>query len=158
MKITGDVDVSGVLAGLQSLADEKLVSLARSMGVAGGQVLRDEAKAFAPEDTGRLRDSIYLAFKDGRSTEGRVIYSVTWNSRLSPHGHLLEFGHWQTHARYLKDGTWYTGAPLASPEWVPAHSFLRPAYMAASGRAIQAMQVRGAERFAELMVGGADEP
>lgn len=151
MKISGDVDVSGVLSALQALAGDQMVSLARSMGVAGGQVLRDEAKARAPVETGKLRDALYLAFKDGKSSEARVIYSVTWNAKKAPHGHLQEFGHWQTHARYQRNGVWHTGAPLPSPKWVPAHAFLRPAYTGGIGRALKAMQERGRERLAEIL-------
>lgn len=154
-----DVDVSGVLAGLQRLAGDQMTSLNRSMGVAGGQVLRDEAKLRAPKEEGILSDAIYLAFKDGRSTETRAVYSVTWNSRKAPHGHLAEFGHWQTHARYQKNGVWYTGAPLDSPKWVAARAFLRPTYESSAGRALMAMQARGRERLAELLAGGAlNEP
>ena len=161
MKIEGDVDVSSVLAGLRSLGNEKMVSLARSMGVAGGKVLRDEAKARAPVESGGLRDALYLAFKDGKSTEAKVIYSVTWNAKKAPHGHLLEFGHWQPYTVVrTKDGRFYTdkSKPLSAPKWVPAHSFLRPAYMGAAGRALQAMQARGRERLAEILAGAPDEP
>ena len=95
MSIEAKVDFSSALAGLERLAGEARVSLARSMAVAGGQVFRDEAKLRAPVKTGRLRDSIYLAFRDGKSTDQQVMYSVTWNSKKAPHGHLVEFGHWQ---------------------------------------------------------------
>lgn len=136
MSIKAEVDFRSAIEGLERLNDVR-VSLARSMAVAGGKVLRDEAKLRAPvgEDSkrpGLLRDAIYLAFKDKRSTDAKVVYSVSWNAKTAPHGHLVEFGHWQTHARYKgADGEWYTGAPLAVPKWVPAYPFLRPALGAA---------------------------
>jgi HK97 gp10 family phage protein len=102
--------------------------LARSMAVAGGTLLRDEAKHYAPVDTGTLRDSIYLAFKDNKSNEQQIVYSVSWNSRTAPHGHLIEFGTYK----------------------MAAKPFLRPAYDAAP-RAQVAMIARGRERAAELL-------
>lgn len=121
-------DGSGWTAALARLDGPFKEKLARSMAVAGGQVLRDEAKHHAPVDTGLLRDSIYLAFKEDRSTGGQVVYSVSWNSKTAPHGHLIEFGTYK----------------------MPAKPFLRPAYDAAP-RAQAAMLARGRERAAELL-------
>lgn len=134
-------------AALAKLDGEFRVSLARSMAVAGGQLLRDEAKQNAPVDTGLLRDSIYLAFKDDRSSEAQIVYSVSWNSRTAPHGHLIEFGHW--HVQGGKGGE--------RTSWTPAQPFLRPAFDHAP-RAQQAMIQRGRERAAELLaeVGNGD--
>lgn len=145
-------------AALARLTDPKLrESLARSMAVAGGKVLRDEAKARAPVDSGKLKSSLYLAHREGESTPERQVYRVSWNARVAPHGHLLEFGHWQTHVMYQKGGEWKVGAPLASPKWVPAKPFIRPAFDAAQGRAQKAMIDRGRQRLPELLR-GADEP
>lgn len=151
MRVQAKFDVSQVLAGLENMKSIQ-THLARSMCVAGGKVLRDEAKVRAPVDTGKLRDSIYLAYRDKESTETRVVYQVSWNAKKAPYGHLLEFGHWQTRAAYKgKDGEWYSGAALPQPKWVPAHSFMRPAYDAAIGRAREAMIARGKQRYIELM-------
>lgn len=151
---TGTLDTREWDAALANLTSPKLrESLARSMAVAGGKVFRDEAKARAPVDSGKLRSSLYLAHREGESTPERQVYRVSWNARRAPHGHLLEFGHWQTHAMYLDGGVWKVGAPLASPKWVPAHPFLRPAYDGASGRAQKAMIERGRQRLPELLRG-----
>lgn len=163
------LDVSGWNAALDKLVGPARESLARSMAVAGGKVLRDEAKARAPRSAVGvasnagpripLAEAIYLAFNDGKSTVQHVEYSVSWNASKAPHGHLLEFGHWQTRAAYQgSDGNWYSGAPMAQPKWVAARPFLRPAYEAAQGRVKQAMIERGRQRFPELMAGqGADD-
>lgn len=141
------------LDGLAAIAKEHLP---RSMLVAAGKVVRDEAKARAPVKDGTLREAIYLAFSENRSypEAGQFTYSVTWNAAKAPHGHLLEFGHWRTHAVYLgKDGNWYSDPkrPLDNPKWVPAHSFLRPAYDAVISIALQAGLDRGRERMAEIL-------
>lgn len=133
-------DGSGWDAAVAQLSGPFKEKLARSMAVAGGSLLRDEAKANAPVDTGLLRDSIYLAFKDDRSNEMQVVYSVSWNSKTAPHGHLLEFGHW--HVTGGKGGE--------RTSWTPARPFLRPAYDQAP-RAMQAMIARGKVRAAELL-------
>jgi HK97 gp10 family phage protein len=147
------LDTSGWKEGLAQLNGPLRESLARSMAVAGGQVLRDEAKLLAPVESGKLRDSIYLAFKDGKSNESQIVYSVTWNSRKAPHGHLLEFGHWQPYVvKKLPNGDWYTtNEKLPSPKFTAAKPFLRPAFDSAKGRATQAMIERGRQRLPELL-------
>ncbi|GAP66796.1 phage domain-containing protein 2 [Mizugakiibacter sediminis] len=149
-------DTSSVLAGLDKLTGPIATHLARSMAVAGGQVLRDEAKLLAPVDSGLLQSAIYLAFKEAKSNDEGVTYSVTWNAKKAPHGHLLEFGHWQYYAAYIgPDGEWHTNKahPLANPRWVPAHPFLRPALDSAGPRAQAAMIERGRQRLPELLAG-----
>ncbi len=146
MTVKTTVDLSNVLAGLDNLKGTAY-SLARSMAVAGGSAVRDEAKVRAPVKTGRLRDSIYLAFKDGQSTESRVVYSISWNARLAPHGHLIEFGH-----ALIRGGK--AGKGGVNVGWVPAKPFLRPAYDAVAPRLASIMIERGRERWIELASGG----
>lgn len=137
-------DTTDLERGLSTLSGELATKLARSMAVAGGEVIRDEAKARAPVKSGRLRSAIYLAYRDQRSTGERVIYSVSWNSKTAPHGHLLEFGHWSVSGGKASKGG-------VQGRWVAAHPFLRPAHEAAGGRAVQAMLARGAARLPELL-------
>lgn len=158
-------DVKSALSGLDRLAGDMATHLARSMCVAGGKVIRDEAKLLAPVGTeeggsihpGALRDSIYLAFKDG-SDGKNVRYSVSWNAKKAPHGHLLEFGHWQPYvvAKIAGGGYYSTKIKKDAPTWTPAHPFLRPALDSAGARATQAMIARGRERLPELLAGGAN--
>lgn len=169
--LSATADTSKALAGLERLVGENREHLARSMAVAGGKVFRDEAKARAPvggdlsvaehqngesNNPGTLRAAIYLAYKGDVSTSDEVVYSVTWNKKLAPHGHLIEFGHWQTHKAYIgSDGFWYSSpAKLAQPRWIAAHPFLRPAFEAARSRAYAAMIERGRQRLPELLSGG----
>ena len=136
------LDTSEWDAALVKLDGPLKEKLARSMAVAGGTLLRDEAKQNAPVDTGLLRDSIYLAFKDNLSNDAQIVYSVSWNSKTAPHGHLIEFGHW--HVEGGKGGE--------RTSWTPAQPFLRPAFDQAP-RAQQAMIQRGRERLPELLNG-----
>lgn len=164
------VDLSSALEGLEKL-DEFKYALARSMGVAGGRRLRDEAKMRAPVKEGVLRDSIYVVFRDGDSSQTRIKYSVAWNGSKAPHGHLLEFGHWRYNAskngsfrRSLRrrkgrrvgkgaDAHRLRGA-LEKPVWVPAVPFLRPAYEAILP-SLQAIMVKaGQGRLHELLANG----
>lgn len=148
-----EFDAKGWIDGLNKIGSPEMrEKLARSMGVAGGKVLRDEAKRWAPVESGRLQQSIYLAHREKASNAAQQVYSVSWNSKVSPHGHLIEFGHWQTHARYQDGkGEWHTGAPLAAPKWVAAKPFLRPAQDVAGADAVKAMIERGRERLPELL-------
>lgn len=155
-------DTSDMVAALRALKGDAKTSLARSMAVAGGTVLRDEAKARAPVGSagaqhnvpGALRAAIYLAFRDGQSNDSEVKYAVTWNAKKAPHGHLLEFGHWQIY-RVLKlpDGRIVSdlSTKLPKPKWVASHPFLRPALDTAGGRAVQAMIERGRQRLPEIL-------
>jgi len=159
-------DVKSALSGLDGLAGDMATHLARSMCVAGGKVIRDEAKLLAPVGTeeggsiapGTLRNSIYLAHKDNKSSSSQQVYSVTWNAKKAPHGHLLEFGHWQPYvvAKITGGGYYSTKIKKDAPTWTPAHPFLRPALDSAGARATQAMIARGRERLPELLAGGAN--
>lgn len=167
MKTTAKFDVSAALSGLTTL-DKVKYPLARSMAVAGGTILRDEAKARAPigthsENPGALADSIYLAFKDTRSTDTTIRYSVSWNAAKAPHGHLVEFGYWQPYVVFAGPSGWRTLATgdgrrggsgvlrKDGPKWIPPKAFLRPAYDASLPRMQQAMVQRGRVRLGELM-------
>lgn len=168
--VAAKVDMSSVQDGLDKLAGPLRVSLARSMAVAGGKVIRDEAKLLAPVGTeeggsirpGALRDSIYLAYKEAKSTGENVTYAVTWNSKKAPHGHLLEFGHWQPYVvRKTPTGYYTTKVKKETPTWTSAHPFLRPALDSAGERAKAAMVERGKQRLPELLAGNGattDEP
>ena len=133
-------------AALSRLSGPAIQSLAASMAVAGGQLLRDTAKSLAPVETGRLRASIYLAYKEGRSNERRQVYSVSWNSRTAPHGHLLEFGHWRVEGGKTGKGGERVG-------WVAAKPFLGPAMDLVGAEVQQVMLKRGRERLQELLRG-----
>lgn len=156
------LDTSGWLAGLAKLDSPELrTKLARSMAVAGGAVLRDEAKRWVPNGAksgsnspGLLESAIYLAFKEGKSTTAQVTYSVSWNSKKAPHGHLVEFGHWQPYKVFQNpDGSWTTDVtqPLDKPRWVEAKPFLRPAFSVGQKTARDAMVERGRQRLPELL-------
>lgn len=155
------VDMSGWDELFNRLAGPARVSLARSMAVAGGEVIRDEAKLRASRgNSGKLAQAIYLAFRDARSTDDHIEYSVTWNKRKAPHGHLPEFGYWQPFVVVKIGGSFVTtDRRLTQPKWIPAIPFLRPAFEASGGRALQAMMARGRERLTQLLGdGGSPQP
>lgn len=142
-------DADSVFAGLDVLADDAY-SAARHMGVAVGAAFRDEAKANVRSRTGNLRRSIYLAF-DSDSTNTNIKYTVSWNkARLGKHGYLVEFGHRRTNVIVKRaDGKWVaTKEKLATPEWVRARPFLRPAYSSVLPRAMGIAAAAGKRRLA----------
>lgn len=163
------LDVSEALAGLSALRGPARESLMRRMLVEAGVMLRDAAKSNAlvadnkenAERRGVLSASIYLAYEKERSTPAIVRYAVSWNSgkrmpgvARAPHGHLIEFGHWQTHKVYKgADGNWYTNmkAPHESPKWIAARPFLRPALDSRGQAAVTAGMMRGQIEFPKLM-------
>lgn len=161
MSVRALTDFRSALDGLDQLAGPLKTKLARSMGVAAGKVYRDEAIRRAPigdgsDMPGTLKEAIYLAYSDKRTTQQLVTYSISWNSKLAPHGHLIEFGHWRINQLVPigSGGLWVaTTDRLDTPKWMPAHPFLRPALDAMGSRAGQAAIERGKVRMRELLAG-----
>lgn len=167
MTVQAKVDTSSAFAGLDKLSLALKTKVARSMGVAAGQVFRDEAKRRAPIGDhgpdegispypGAIREAIYLAFREGRSTKDQVFYSVSWNKRIAPHAHWIEFGHWRVNVLVPTGaaGMWVaTKERLPSPKWVPADPFMRPALESMRHIAAQVAIDRGKVRLAELLAG-----
>lgn len=116
------IGIDSILKGLDLLKEQR-EPLARAMGVAMGQEVRDEAIRRAPElkpgdegwdnqRRGQLKESIYLAFDGRRSilNAGHYVYGVSWNAKKAPHGHLIEFGHFMSYEAHRdeRDGRWFT--------------------------------------------------
>lgn len=161
------IDASSIFSGLKDLKEIK-ESLTRRMAVAGGAVFRDDAKARAPVKSGKLRDAIYLAYRDRESNESNTVYAITWNAKKAPHGHLLEFGHWRYNKivknqpqKSLRNGLRRGKGPqdhtgpgaLKVPKWVAAEPFLGPAFDGSLNRARDRMMTVGREQFPVLMQG-----
>jgi hypothetical protein len=136
--------------------------LSRRMLVDGGVLLRDAAKSNArmaanidgTETRGMLANAIYLVYVPEDATPTSYTYKISWNARKAPHGHLIEFGHWITHAVFkASNGEWYTDKdqPLNTPRWVPARPFLRPTFDSYSNVAISAMIQRGKKELPLLL-------
>lgn len=172
------VDMSEVIGGLSRLGESK-EPIARSMGVAMGQTVRDEAKVRAPvlqpgnegydgQVEGTLRDNIYLAFDDRKYVlnPDRYSYTVSWNSFRAAHGHLMEFGFEQPYQVARNDaGMWYTpltggkgakgrNAGRLRPEGplkVEPQPFLGPAFDAKFNILLTVATVAGRNKFSEVV-------
>lgn len=151
-------------AALTKLKGPQKESIARRMAVAGARVLRDEARVNAEiadnkegvPRRGLLADMIYAAYDQRASAKGEFSYNVSWRRGLggANHGHLVEFGHWRTHVVYkAADGEWYSDPkrPLATPVWVAARPFLRPAYDSKVRVAIQTMIETGKRELPDVL-------
>jgi len=160
--ITATLDTTGLMATLDALAGPIKESLSRRMLVEGGVLLRDAAASNARmaanqegvEVRGLLARSIYLAFDEKSSAGDLFNYTVSWNRKIAPHGHLIEFGHWQTHVAYKgSNGEWYTrkDMPLDAPRWIPARPFLRPTLDSYGKTAISVMLRRGQTELPKLL-------
>ncbi|CBJ43538.1 hypothetical protein C2I33_08620 [Ralstonia solanacearum] len=145
LEIDGDL-----LAGLDQLEGDIEAHVVRSVAHAGAVVFYDEARALAPVyrgpekegvRPGQLRDAIYRAYADDRSSEGHAYYRVTWNAKKAPHGFLIENGHWLVRKRRGKK---------ERIRWVPAQSFIRRAFDRAPA-AVSAMQDRAREKVAQVL-------
>lgn len=162
------VDVSSLTAGLALLGEAK-ESIARAMGYAMGVEVRDEAQLRAPLGTpeggsitpGLLKSAIYVAYDDQRRLLNPYSYryTVSWNSKKAPHGHLQEFGHWMPY-QYVKteDGEYWTLKPLQPNSagggngfWVEQRAFLGPAFDAKLPRLASIAFQAGGEKLKEVM-------
>lgn len=166
------MDMSQWLTGLDNLGGPIRESLARRMAVSGGIVLRDEAKALAPKgvaeaqairqyggslNPGALENAMYLALNETMTTDTIFTYTISWNSKKAPHGHLLEFGHWQPYVVvFTEENGWITlNVEKDTPTRVPAYPFLGPAYESKIHQALQAMLDRGRAELPKLIAGDA---
>lgn len=162
-------------------------SLSRRMAVSGGVEMRDAAKARAPvakepaasnqypvkrgkggkplggarpasgTRPGQLRDAIYLAYRDGLSNQSVSVYSITWNAKKAPHGHLAEFGHRQYWRVIKRKGKYITTEErLPQPKIVLGKGFLAGAYESTLSKAQAAMIERGRKELPELLKGSAN--
>lgn len=119
---------------------------ARPAAQAGAQVFYDEVNINVNrigKKTGNLASSIYQVYSD-QSTPTKPTYHISWNVKKAPHGHLIEYGHFQTRKAYIgSDGKWYTSKILLDqPRQVGARPFVRPAYDSKAGDALQAVNDR----------------
>lgn len=144
--LTMKFDDADAMSWLDALA-AKHAAAARPAAQAGAQVLYDQVKvnvAGIGKVTGNLDHSIYQVFSKENSSPVMATYHVSWNATKAPHGHLVEYGHIQTHKVYIgSDGNWYTSkTPLEQPRLVGARPFLRPAFDAKGRAAVQAARDR----------------
>ena len=174
------VSIDEVLQGLDKLSVLR-EPIARAMGVAMGQEVRDEAKDRAPvlkpgnegvdnQRAGQLRDAMYLAFDGRRSVlnQGHYVYTVSWNAAKAPHGHLAEFGHFMPFQfERTVDGRFYTplvgtrkvegrkrGLGIPNPHagfFVDAQPFLGPAFDAKLSKLNRIAADAAAIKFTEVM-------
>jgi len=142
-------DMSESLAKLEADMKEHVV---RSAAHAGALLFYDEARRRAPVyggaprkgiKPGQLRDAIYRAFAEKKSSDVVKMYEVSWNTRKAPHGHLIEYGHWIVQK--------VNGIPQRTGR-VPAIPFIRGSFDRAQD-AIRAMRERAVERTAEVLSG-----
>lgn len=149
-------------------------SLARRMCVSGGRILRDEAKvratrvqewkynptSWGSKKKGTLARSIYLAFNEKLSNSYQVTYSVSWNRKIAPYGHLVEFGYMMRYFVFKdRTGEYHTvkTIKLKTPRKILATPFLGTTFDSHAHIAYQAMLQRGREEFPKLLQESAQE-
>lgn len=175
-RISARMDFGDMNASLERLAGAGRVSLARRMGVAGGTILRDEAKVNAlqshartswtpnpnsrgSETPGTLADAIYLAFDKKGSSDTLHRYAVSWNAKKAWWGKLREFGYFQRF-RVYKDaqGVYHTTKEkLPQPKRRPADPFLAPAFDAHLAAVKSAMIAAGKIELPKILRGDIGE-
>lgn len=64
----------------------------RKVLMRGAFVIRDEAKARVPVDTGKLKESIIATYGKKDPDDLNVLVGVKYGKGGAPHAHLVEFG------------------------------------------------------------------
>jgi HK97 gp10 family phage protein len=118
-KFEKDVRDKILFAGVAAIA--RVIYEEARMNVSG-------ARAHPKVLTGALRESIFRAYSERASNDDIKSYRISWNIKIAPHGHLIEFGTSRS----------------------PAYPFMRPAF-AKMGEAIRAGQNRMSEKMKELV-------
>lgn len=153
LNMTGDLKKS--LDALEAGMKEHVV---RSAANAGAVLLYEEARLRAPVyagdprkgiKPGQLRNAIYHAYSESKSSDVVKTYEITWNKKKAPHGYLVEYGHWIVVSTRLGSGV---AGPPQRVGRVPAIPFIRGSFDRAQD-AIKAMRDRAAERTAEVLAG-----
>lgn len=98
-------ELSGLNVFLEQLEGAAAEAI-RPAAQAATQVIYDRVKSNVRalgRETGNLDKSIYQAFSPEKSKTGqRAEYHVSWNHKVAPHGHLVEYGYLQRY-RYYRD-------------------------------------------------------
>jgi HK97 gp10 family phage protein len=88
-KLQGDFDAA--LKKLETKVSDK-VCLSGAAGMARVLYAEAERYAAAHHKTGLLESAIRRRFNEQRSSEKKKTYWVSWNPKVAPHGHFLEYG------------------------------------------------------------------
>lgn len=156
-KIEGDL-----IAGFDKLIEAAGESTLRASGVAGAKVFRDQASANAQASrkTGILQNNIIIKRVEEESDGNkRQTYLVTVRSgKMNTEGDAyywkwVELGHKVVGKRASKKVSLKAHRIAYEAEFgtsvVPAYPFMRPAYTAKKGAALEAMKQRMAEKINE---------
>lgn len=153
--LTVKANLTGLKQMLGTIAQD-IDEAIRPASQAAAQVFYDEVKRnirSIGKKTGNLERSIYQVYSKDNSNPKKATYHISWNTRVAPHGQLIEYGHVQRYMAYINaQGEWKTairpskqGTPKPSrrasqavkdayyvprpggPQFVAAKPFIRPA-------------------------------
>jgi HK97 gp10 family phage protein len=150
-----DVKIEGLKeldAAIRQMTDNVQGRLLRQAANAGAQVIRKEARAKAPKDTGLLRKNIVVGRSRRQSAKGKETYNVFLkkekrtfadtkaNRRKNRVGKKYEVDGPAFYGKFIEMGT----------SKMPARPFLRPALEGKRGEAIAAFREKMAEGIRKL--------
>lgn len=138
------VEVKGFAALDRALKELPLKIQKKIMGKVvrkGANVVKKEARALVPKDTGRLRKSITVRRQRKSTTKGKIVDKVTFKKE-GWYAHLVEFGHQLVRGGRL--GGRGTGKVVSH---IAAQPFLRPAFDKNRKRIIDVMRKTFAEEL-----------
>lgn len=133
-KITMQIDGLAALdKKLRAMGPDIAAKALRGGVLAAAKLIRDEAKATNPDDTGRTDRALYAKFIKEQSGPDRAVYKVGVRSGARERRKDRDAWYW----RLVEFGT----------AKMPARPFLRPAFESKKGRAVELIAERIASRI-----------
>lgn len=134
-----------------NLLDKRLRGRAsRNAASAGARVIRDEAKARAPVDTGLLKKNIVIKKLRGRN-KLEYMYGVGYLSKQAQYSNTAANRRkGRVGESYWESGQFYAIFPEFGTSKMPAKPYLRPAFEAKKMEAVRVVEARLKEELDKL--------
>lgn len=132
---------------LQQLPVKVEKNIMRAALRAGAAVIREEAKAQVPIDSGALRRSLKVSTN---TKNGRITAKLKVGGKLAPHAHLVEFGTKPHKIKPKRQQALSFGGTVAREVDHPGarpRPFMRPAFDSHSSEAVAAVAAKVRERL-----------
>jgi HK97 gp10 family phage protein len=81
-----------LIKSLEKFEKETREKILISATAASAKVIYEDVLINVPVKTGLLKSSIYRTFSKEKSSYEVATYRISWNHKIAPHGHLIEFG------------------------------------------------------------------
>ena len=156
-----------LMAELLKLPDVMQKRVIKGAVAKGAKIIKDEAVARAPVDSGTLKAAIYMARLVNQCTPNDEVWLVSARSgkqyqtrklksgkdsanRDAFYAKWVEFGHYARTPKGVTKSGKAAGRALGVTSWVAARPFMRPAFETKKSEAVTAMQTYSIYKLPEV--------